>query len=48
VLIAQCNRAQIQVVGVETFRWFADCALDLGLAQLGLNRTDDPARYLVL
>jgi hypothetical protein len=46
VFAAQHQCAQIEVVGVEIFGRLAAGALELGLAQSGLDCTDDPARYL--
>src|SRR6516164_2854380 len=38
----------MQIVGVEAIGRLADCAFDLGRPELGLDRTDDAARDLVL
>ena len=48
VSVAQRQRAQIKVIGVEALGWLAGCALDLGLAQFQFDGTGDPTRHLVL
>ena len=48
VSVAQRQRAQIKVIGVEALGWLAGCALDLGSAQFRFDGTGDPTRYLVL
>ena len=48
VSVAQRQRAQIKVIGVEALGWLAGCALDLGLAQFRFDGTGDPTRHLVL